>query len=79
MSGHKATVFVMDADAAVRCSLARLVRSAGLSVETFASAREFLERPPYSGTGCVVLDVQMPEMSGPELHTRMSSAGSAFQ
>lgn len=66
------TVFVVDDDASLRRSLARLVRSAGWNVEAFASGREFLERGAYDGTGCVVMDVQMPGMTGPELHGLMT-------
>lgn len=75
MSANQVTVFVVDDDEAVRRSLARLLRAAGWSVEAFPSAQEFLERPPYFGTGCVLLDVQMPEMTGPELHRQMSQRG----
>lgn len=65
-------VFVIDDDGDVRRGLERLLRSAGWKVETFTSAREFLDRPAYSGTGCVVLDVRMPDMSGPDLQEQMS-------
>jgi RNA polymerase sigma factor (sigma-70 family) len=75
MSASGATVFVVDDDAAVRRGLARLIRSAGLSVETFSSAREFLENSPASRTGCVVLDVRMPGMTGPELFEQMAEKG----
>jgi FixJ family two-component response regulator len=69
------TVFVIDDDNGVLRSLVRLVRSAGWNVEPYASARAFLDRPAYTGSGCVVLDVSMPEMSGPELHEWMPAHG----
>ena len=69
------TVFVIDDDSGVRRSLARLIRSAGWNVEPYASARAFLDRPAYADIGCVVLDVSMPEMSGPELHEWMAAHG----
>ena len=67
------TVFIVDDDASARKGLLWLVRSAGWQGEGFASAREFLERPVFSGTGCVILDVRMPGMTGPELRDVMSA------
>lgn len=67
------TIFIVDDDDNLRRALARLIRSAGWNVETFASGQEFLARAPYTGTGCLVLDVQMPGMTGPELHAQMPS------
>jgi FixJ family two-component response regulator len=67
-------VFVVDDDDAVRTSLQRLLRSAGWHVEAFASGRDFLERPPFEGTGCLLLDVRMPGMTGIDLHERMAQA-----
>ena len=75
MEGGETRVFVVDDDLSVRGSLARLLGSAGWTVEVFASAKEFLERPLFTGTGCVVLDVQMPGMRGPELYRTMRDAG----
>ena len=75
MNASDATVFVVDDDMAVRRSLARLLRSAGLNVETFPSAREFLDRLPSARTGCIVLDVRMPGMTGPELFDQMAGKG----
>lgn len=75
MSAGEATVFVIDDERAVRHALSRLLRSAGHRVETFASAEEFLKREPYAGIGCLVLDVRMPGMTGPELFNRMSEKG----
>jgi FixJ family two-component response regulator len=64
-------VFVVDDDPSVRKALGRLLRSAGLRAETFASAEEFLawERP--DAPGCVVLDVQMPGLNGLELQRKL--------
>ena len=65
-------IAVVDDDASVRRSLHRLVRSAGYAVETFASAREFLEWLPHGQAACLVLDVHMNEMSGFELQERLA-------
>lgn len=72
-SAEQATVFVVDDDAGLRRAVARVIQSAGLAAETFGSADEFLRRLPYPGIGCVVLDVQMPGMSGVELQGLMAS------
>jgi FixJ family two-component response regulator len=69
------TVFIIDDDAGVRRSLERLVRSAGLTAETHSSADAFLERLPYDGVGCILLDVAMPGMTGPELQEHMTATG----
>ena len=65
-------VSVVDDDASVRKALARLLTSAGYAVETFASAREFLERCRHEEIpGCVVLDLCMPGLSGLELQREL--------
>lgn len=69
------TVFIIDDDTSLRRALARLFRFSGRNIEAFASAREFLDRLPYEGVGCVVLDVKMPGITGPELHELMSQQG----
>jgi FixJ family two-component response regulator len=69
------TVFLVDDDASVRRGLERLVRAAGYAVEAFASADEFLARLPVQGVGCAILDVQMPGISGPQLHERLVQLG----
>lgn len=63
----EATVLLVDDDRAVREGLARLLRSAGWNSRAFASAQEFIHELPFTGVGCLVLDVSMPGMSGPEL------------
>jgi two-component system response regulator FixJ len=75
MTNPTSTVFIVDDDDGVRKSLAFLLQAAGLTVEVFASARNFLERyDPYAG-GCVVLDVRMPEMTGLELQEYLNVHG----
>ena len=75
MSEPEATVFVVDDDPSVRRGLERLLRTAGHRVESFASAREFLERPEHEGPRCLVLDVRMPGQSGLDLHDRLVASG----
>ena len=69
------TVFAVDDDESVRLALKRLIRSAGLKVETFASAREFLNAGCARRTGILVLDVRMPEMTGLELQKQLARSG----
>lgn len=68
-------VFVVDDDASVRKSLARLVKGAGYEVETFTSVRDFLARPPYDGPSCLVLDVRMPGLTGLDLQEALQATG----
>jgi len=68
------TVFIIDDDASVCKSLSRLLRSLGFEAETFASAELFLERKHYDGVGCIVLDVQMPGLSGMDLQKELNKA-----
>jgi len=60
-------VSVVDDDESVRESLPDLLRELGFEVETFASAEEFLASGCMSETRCLILDVAMPGMSGPDL------------
>lgn len=69
------TVFVVDDDAAVRHSLALLIRSMSLQVELFESAAAFLERYDEECCGCLILDIRMPGMSGLELQQTMTETG----
>jgi FixJ family two-component response regulator len=74
MTADEPIVFIVDDDASVRRGLQRLVRSVGLPVETFASAHEFLQREPYRGPACLVLDVRMPGVSGLALQEALATA-----
>lgn len=72
------TVYIVDDDASARKGLLWLVRSAGWQGEAFASAPEFLARAAFSGTGCVILDVRMPGMTGPQLRDLMAARNSSL-
>lgn len=67
-----AVVFVIDDDASIRKSIARLLRSAGLEAVAFSSAAEFLEYQRTDAAGCLLLDVQMPGLSGLELQYQLN-------
>lgn len=74
-TGLHSTVFVVDDDLSVRKALARLMTSAGYAVETFSSAREFLDNGHYQDVpGCVVLDIRMPELSGLDLQQELKAS-----
>jgi len=60
-------VFVIDDDESIREALKSLIRSVGLSVETFASAQDFLESSRPDVPSCLILDVRMPGLSGLDL------------
>jgi DNA-binding NtrC family response regulator len=66
-------VYVVDDDLSVREALSSLIRSAGLSVRTFASASELLGRLEQEQPGCLVLDIQLPDISGFELQQRLAT------
>jgi len=68
-------VSVVDDDESVRESLPDLLRELGYSVRAFASAEEFLECPELARVHCLILDVSMPGMSGPELQRELSQSG----
>jgi len=69
------TVFVVDDDAGVRQGLRFQLRAAGYSVEAFPSARSFLEDYHPRRGGCLLLDIQMPQISGLELQQTLNVRG----
>ena len=69
------TVFLVDDDVSARRAIARLLRTAGYDVHDFASAQEFLAALSADASGCVVLDVRMPGLSGEELVVELNSRG----
>jgi FixJ family two-component response regulator len=70
-----AVIAIVDDDPSAREGLSSLLRSAGLQVESFASAQEFLARPGPEVPSCLVLDLQLPGLSGLDLQKRMAEAG----
>jgi FixJ family two-component response regulator len=70
-----ALIAIVDDDPSVRRGLQRLIRSAGWKAETFASAQEFLARPLADAPSCLVLDLQLPGLSGLHLQQRMAELG----
>lgn len=71
----KATIFIVDDDPSIRLALENLVSSIGYPVETYAAAQDFLRDCPRSPAGCLILDVQMPGLSGLDLQSELSHAG----
>src|SRR6476660_1693405 len=67
-------VFVVDDDESIREALKSLISSVGLSVATFATAREFLQSRGPDVPGCLVLDVRLPGLSGLDLQRELASA-----
>jgi FixJ family two-component response regulator len=66
-------VSIVDDDEFVREALPDLLRSFGLEVQPFSSAAEFLASDSLDRTGCLVLDVAMPGMTGPELQLELAA------
>lgn len=69
-------ISVVDDDESVRESLQGLLRSVGFAVRVFASAEEFMNSSHLSDTACLILDVWMPRMSGPELQRNLAAIDS---
>jgi DNA-binding NtrC family response regulator len=74
MSKIAPLIYVVDDDASVREALSSLIRSVGLRVEAFASAQEFLAHPQADAPSCLVLDVQLPGLSGLDLQQELAKA-----
>ena len=68
-------ISVVDDDASIRESLRGLLESLGFGVETFPSARAFLDSKSLANTDCLILDVRMPGMRGPDLQHELCRLG----
>ena len=71
MMGKRSLVSVVDDDESVRESLPDLLRQFGFAVQAFSSAEAFLASNAVSETSCLLLDIAMPNMSGPELQQEL--------
>jgi FixJ family two-component response regulator len=72
MQEDNPVVFVVDDDRSIRESLSDLLHSAGLNVQTFASAQAFLTSRRPDAPSCLVLDVQLPGLSGLDLQQELA-------
>ena len=77
-AGQGATIAIVDDNDRVRRALARLVGTFGYRVKTFPSGPDFLESLNVEAPDCLLLDLQMPGMTGLEVLTRLSGAGFTF-
>jgi FixJ family two-component response regulator len=72
-------VHVVDDDASFRIAIQRRLEKAGYQVRTYSSAQHFLDlQPDETQPGCILLDVRLPGLSGPELQTRLNELGSTL-
>jgi FixJ family two-component response regulator len=78
MRQEPATVFIVDDDEAVRGSMKLLLKTLDLPAQTFASAQEFLATFDKGRSGCLVLDIRMPGMSGLELQEELNARGAVL-
>jgi FixJ family two-component response regulator len=76
-SSPRFLVAVVDDDESVREALPDLLRESGYASEAFASAQELLDSGQIVRIGCLILDIAMPGMSGPELHQELLRRGQA--
>jgi FixJ family two-component response regulator len=74
-SSEQFLVAIVDDDESVRESLPDLLRESGYAVQAFASAEDFLTSGDLTRTGCLILDIAMPGMSGPELQQELRRRG----
>jgi FixJ family two-component response regulator len=75
MSDPKCIVFVVDDDPLVRDSVSDLLDSAGFAVQTFGSAKEFAQSKRPDLPACLILDVELPGLSGLDLQAELASSG----
>jgi len=78
MSEQLQKVFIVDDDASFLRGVERLLRSNGYVTECFSSAGDFLARCPQGATGCVLADLQMPDMDGLALQAALAQSGNAL-
>jgi FixJ family two-component response regulator len=78
MSAEIPIVFVVDDDRSVRDSLRRLITSVGMTVEVFPTAQAFLSTPRVEASGCLILDVRLPGLSGLDLQQELANTNATL-
>lgn len=71
-------IHIVDDDVSFRTAVARLLQASGYEVALYESARQLLEKPLDLEPGCLLLDVRMPGLSGPELQARLAKTGNTL-
>src|SRR5580698_8670755 len=74
MSEERSTVFVIDDDLSVRDAIEGVVKSVGLRAEKFEPTQDFLNREPFEGPSCLILDVRLPGLSGLDFQHDLAQA-----
>jgi len=75
MPGATASIAIVDDDAPVRKALARLLSASSFETKTYASGEEFLNSLRLHTPGCLIVDLQMPEMTGLQLQHHLARSG----
>jgi FixJ family two-component response regulator len=78
MSGNPPTVHVVDDDSSFRGAICRLLRTSGYQVAAYETADQLLQNQPKDVPGCILLDVHLPGLSGPDLQNRLKDLGSVL-
>ena len=75
----RSVIHIVDDDASFRTAVGRLLRESGYEILVYESAQQLLERLPVNSvSGCILLDVQIPDLSGPELQDHLIKNGSTL-
>jgi FixJ family two-component response regulator len=77
-ANRSSLIAVVDDDVSVRESVESLLKSVGFRVNTYSSAEEFLDSSEIDGAHCLILDVRLDGMSGPDLQRELKSAGNSI-
>jgi FixJ family two-component response regulator len=75
MAKKRSLIYVIVDDESARRACERLLRSANLGTRTFSSAEEFMNSPIQDETGCIIMDMRMPGLTGSDLQKKIASQG----